>query len=82
MSVKSHLTSGASVQTNSAQNQADHVCDGDSFMGGVDTDLVEMTLYDDYRRLDGESSTHEYLLKCRRKLMVKVSEFKNKINEK
>ena len=74
-----------SFSVSNAQDQAECVCggdgDGDSSMGGVDTDLVEMTLYDDYGSLDGESSTPEYLLKCRRKLMVKVSEFKSKITE-
>ena len=48
----------------------------DSSFGSADMDLVEMNLYDDYRRLDRELSTPKYLLRCRRKLMAKVSEFK------
>ena len=50
-------------------------------MGGADTDLLEMALYDDYRLLDGESSTPNYLSRCQQKLMTKVKESKRTINE-
>ena len=50
-------------------------------VGGTDTDLIEMDLYDTYRSLDGESSTLKYLLKCREKLITKAKESRTKINE-
>ena len=42
---------------------------------------LEMALYDDYRLLDGESSTPNYLSRCQQKLMTKVKESKTTINE-
>lgn len=43
-------------------------------LGDVDTDVVEMTLYDDYRMLDGKSYSNSYLYECRKTLMEKTKE--------
>ena len=50
-------------------------------MGGTDTDLIEMDLYDTYRSLDGESSTLKYLLKCREKLITKAKESRTELQK-
>ena len=49
-----------------------------STIGDVDTDLIEMDLYDLYRKEDGKGYSNEYLHKCRNKLRRKV---RIKINE-
>lgn len=49
-------------------------------VGDRDMDLVEMELYDNYRKTDGEPYPTEYLLKCRKKLKTKVHKCLEKIN--
>lgn len=41
-------------------------------IGGADTDLVEMSLYDNFREQDGEEFSLTYLVKCRKLLIAKV----------
>lgn len=50
-------------------------------MGDVDTDVVEMVIYDDYRQIDGQPYLPAYLLKCREKLMSKVKQYRSRIHE-
>ena len=50
-------------------------------MGGADTDVIEMELYDDFREMDGELSTIRYLSKCRDKLMKKTCIYREEINQ-
>ena len=52
-----------------------------SCMGDVDTDVMEMSLYDSYRKLDGEQYTPRYLFKCREKLMIKVKQYRAHIHD-
>ena len=49
-------------------------------VGDRDMDLIEMELYDNYRRSDGEPYPTEYLLKCRKKLKTKLHKCSEKIN--
>ena len=51
-----------------------------SCLGDVDTDVVEMTLYDDYRVLDGKSYSN-YLYECRKTLMEKTKEYKTQLHK-
>ena len=53
----------------------------DLCMGDVDTDIVEMEVYDDYRQIDGEPYPPTYLLKCRKKLMTKVLKYRKQVHE-
>ena len=55
-------------------------CNDSEMVGDRDMDLVEMELYDNYRRTDGEPYPTEYLLKCRKKLKTKVHKCLEKIN--
>ena len=48
-------------------------------IGDIDTDVVEMVVYDDYRQNDGESHTPRYLFKCRETLMTKVQQYRSQI---
>ena len=50
-------------------------------IGDVDTDLIEMDLYDTYRKKDGEQYSTEYLHKCRDKLRIKVQQDRVKLIE-
>ena len=50
-------------------------------MADVDTDVVEMVIYDDYRQVDGQPYPPAYLLKCREKLMSKVKQYRSRIHE-
>ena len=50
-------------------------------MGDVDTDVVEMVVYDGYRQIDGESYTPGYLFKCRERLMTKVQQYRSLIHK-
>lgn len=52
-----------------------------STIGDVDTDLIEMDLYDLYRKEDGKGYSNEYLHKCRNKLRRKVRQDRIKIND-
>ena len=63
------------------EHETEPIKNNSGAMGGADTDLLEMALYDDYRLLDGESSTPNYLSRCQQKLMTKVKESKTTINE-
>ena len=61
-----------------------HICtckDATCTIGNVDTDLIEMNLYDIYRRDDGEPYSTEYLLKCTAKLRKKVEQDRLKLSE-
>ena len=50
-------------------------------IGDADTDLIEMNLYDAYRKEDNARYTNEYLLRCREnKLRSKVREARSKIH--
>ena len=55
--------------------------DATGTIGNVDTDLIEMNLYDIYRRDDGETYSTEYLLKCTAKLRKKVEQDRLKLSE-
>ena len=55
--------------------------DATGTIGNVDTDLIEMNLYDIYRRDDGEPYSTEYLLKCTAKLRKKVEQDRLKLSE-
>ena len=50
-------------------------------MGDVDTEVVEMVVYDGYRQIDGESYTPGYLFKCRERLMTKVQQYRSRIHK-
>ena len=58
--------------------EVDHV---DKRMGDVDTDVVEVVVYDDYRQIDGEPYPPTYLFKCREKLMTKVQQYRSRVHE-
>ncbi len=49
-------------------------------LGGVDMDVLDMTLYDSYRQLDRQSYSQEYMLKCRSKLISKVRQYREYTN--
>ena len=53
----------------------------DMHMGDVNTDFVEMVVYDDYRQIDGEPYLPAYLHKYREKLMTKVKQYRSRIHE-
>ena len=55
--------------------------DASTALGDADIDLVEMELYDLYRKDDGQPYSVEYLQKCIDKLKVKVREDKVTINK-
>ena len=40
-------------------------------VGGTDTDIVYMGLYDSFREQDGEPATMKYLMNCRKMLIAK-----------
>lgn len=49
-------------------------------LAAIDIDVIDMTLYDSYRQIDGEPHSHEHLLESRMKLMQKVKRYKEQIN--
>ena len=50
-------------------------------IGAADMDLIEMDLYDIYRKEDSAGYTKEYLLRCRDKLRAKVRKDHLKIHD-
>ena len=61
----------------------EHICVLNNIgpIGGVDTDVVEMELYDSFRELDREPITLKYLMKCREKPISKTREYREMINK-
>ena len=55
--------------------------DSSNVIGDVDTDLIEMDIYDLYRREDGKTYSNEYLHKCRDKLRRKAQQDRIEINQ-
>ena len=64
-------------------DEEDSHCTPQPAIGDVDADVIvmEMTLYDDYRKLDGNFYSKNYLFKCRKTLMTRVKEYKKRIHE-
>ena len=65
---------------------SDSLCDNsscvldDSKIGSADMDIIEMGIYDKYRKLDGHEYPHMYLKKCRNKLIAKVKQCRENIH--
>ena len=65
---------------------SDSLCDNsscvldDSKIGSADMDIIEMEIYDKYRKLDGHEYPHMYLKKCRNKLIAKVKQCRENIH--
>ena len=70
------------TETDSLSREEDvHMSVPQSSIGDVDVDVMEMSLYDDYRQIDGELYSNAYLYKCRQKLMMKTREYKARVHE-
>ena len=50
-------------------------------IGGADTDLIEMGLYDVFREQDGEPHSLRYLMKCHKLLIAKVKKSNETISQ-
>ena len=75
------LPSTSIVSCQNAAPQCSLNSQDDTSIGDDDTDLIEMSLYDDYRKDDGRPYTNHYLKQCTEKLRSKVEQYRAKICE-
>ena len=66
--------------TSSGQKELEQPCTLGP-IGGADTDLIEMGLYDNFREQDGKPLSQKYLMKCRTLLVSKVQRSNETINK-